>query len=109
MEEREEVGVGDAGDILQNVAVFLEVELGTQTYSPMSLCENQQNVYRTVFVKDNEKKKGKNKGMTQINTSKKRLRRSKKCGSLHFLKCTKYRLCITGIIDCHNKIDLTSI
>lgn len=57
MEEREEVGVGDAGDILQNVAVFLEVELGTQTYSPMSLCENQQNVYRTVFVKDNEKKR----------------------------------------------------
>lgn len=57
MAEREEVGVGDAaGEILQNTAVFLEMELGAQTYSPVPSRENQHKVYGTVFAKDNEKK-----------------------------------------------------
>jgi len=57
VEEREEVAVDDGGETLQNTAVFPEAELGTQTCSPMPLCENQYKVYCTVFAKDNETKK----------------------------------------------------
>lgn len=65
----------DAGENLRNIAVFSEMELGTQTYSAVPLCENQQKMYGTVFAKDNEKK-GKSERMIQLNTSKRRLRRS---------------------------------
>lgn len=46
--------------------------------------------------------------MTQINTSKRRLRRCEMCGSLHFLKCAEYTVCIPGIIKSHDELDLTS-
>lgn len=86
----------DAGEILQNKAVFSEMDLGTQTYSPMPLCENQQKVYGTVFAKDNEKRKKKDKSerMTLLNTSKMRLRRCRNFSSLHFMSVlnTKYVL-----------------
>lgn len=66
--KREEVGVDDAGEILQNIAVSLEMELRTQTYSPVPLCENQQKVCGTVFAKDNGEKKALSERMTQTNT-----------------------------------------
>lgn len=54
MEEREEVGVGDAREILQNIACFLGIGIRqsdfTQIYSPVPLYENED------FRKDSGKK-----------------------------------------------------